>query len=130
MLESDDKADLQLNIYGKPLKICSKEPLTGFFRDGCCNTAETDFGSHTVCVEVTEDFLMFSKAKGNDLVSPRPEFGFDGLRSGDRWCICASRWLEAQKEGKAPPVIGDCTNLIASEIIPKNILFKHLVKVN
>ncbi len=130
MLESENKADLQLNIYGKPLKICSKEPLTGFFRDGCCNTAETDFGSHTVCVEVTEDFLMFSKGKGNDLVSPRPEFGFDGLKSGDRWCICASRWLEAQKEGKAPPVIGECTNQIASEIIPTNILFKHLVKVN
>ena len=118
------------NVLGGNLAVCSLDPLTGYYRNGECDQCSSDSGQHTVCSEVNNEFLAYSKERGNDLSTPRPEFNFPGLVAGDKWCLCASRWLEAQKEGKAPPVIGDCTNLIASEIIPKNILFKHLVKVN
>ena len=120
----------QLNILGKPLQICSLSPLTGYFRDGCCNTDIGDFGSHTVCAEMTEEFLTFSKIVGNDLSTPKPEFGFDGLKPGDRWCLCASRWLEAANEGKAPRVIANCTNETALNIIPKSLLMRHAIKIN
>ena len=120
----------QYNIYGTPLKVCSKSPITGFFRDGCCNTHISDFGSHTVCAEMTNEFLEFSKKAGNDLTTPRPDYGFDGLKNGDRWCLCASRWLEAQREGKAPLVFGECTNQLATSIIPKHTLLKYLIKIN
>ncbi|MGB8052429.1 MAG: DUF2237 domain-containing protein, partial [Azonexus sp.] len=82
----------QLNVLGGPLLTCSDRPLTGFFRDGCCNTSEEDLGSHTVCVVLTAEFLEFSKARGNDLSTPRPEFDFPGLEPGQRWCLCAARW--------------------------------------
>ena len=122
--------NLQLNIFGQEIAPCSIDPLTGFFRDGCCNTAITDFGSHTVCAEITEDFLSFSKSKGNDLSTPRPELGFAGLKPGDSWCLCASRWLEAEKEGHAPKVYGKSTNQMALKIIPERILQKYLITVN
>lgn len=93
------------NVLGGPLEPCSFKPMTGFFRDGCCNTDENDFGSHTVCAVLTDEFLTFSRSRGNDLSTPRPEFEFPGLRAGDRWCLCAARWREAYEAGQAPKVI-------------------------
>lgn len=93
------------NILGGPLEPCSFKPLTGFFRNGCCNTDDNDFGSHTVCTVLTDDFLVFSRSRGNDLSTPRPEYDFPGLRAGDRWCLCAARWREAYEAGQAPKVI-------------------------
>jgi uncharacterized protein (DUF2237 family) len=93
------------NVLGETLEICSISPMTGFFRDGCCNTSQEDVGSHTVCVVTTAAFLEFSKSRGNDLSTPMPEFGFPGLKPGDRWCLCAPRWQEALEAGKAPRVV-------------------------
>jgi uncharacterized protein len=93
------------SVLGEPLEICSIKPMTGFFRDGCCDTGQEDVGSHTVCVVMTSEFLEFSKSRGNDLSTPMPEFGFPGLRPGDRWCLCAPRWQEAFKAGRAPRVV-------------------------
>ncbi|MBP6097455.1 MAG: DUF2237 domain-containing protein, partial [Methyloversatilis sp.] len=93
------------NVLGGPLEPCSFKPMTGFFRDGCCNTDENDFGSHTVCAVLTDEFLTFSRSRGNDLSTPRPEFDFPGLRAGDRWCLCAARWREAYEAGQAPRVV-------------------------
>ena len=98
------------NVLGEALASCSTAPLTGFFRDGCCHTGPEDFGVHTVCCEVTADFLAFSKARGNDLSTPRPEFGFAGLKPGDRWCLCAARWQEAFAAGMAPRVVIQATH--------------------
>ena len=93
------------NVLGTTLQSCSLDPLTGFTRSGCCETGAEDAGSHTICAQMTEEFLAYSISRGNDLSTPRPEYGFDGLQAGDRWCLCASRWLEASEEGFAPPVI-------------------------
>ena len=93
------------NVLGGVLEGCSLRPLTGFFRDGCCKTGPEDFGSHTVCAVMTDDFLAYSKSAGNDLSTPRPEFGFPGLKPGDRWCLCAPRWQEALEAGSAPRVV-------------------------
>ena len=95
----------QRNVFGEPLESCSERPLTGFYRTGCCHTGPEDRGLHTVCVEVTAEFLAYSKACGNDLSTPLPDFGFPGLTPGDRWCLCAMRWREAFEAGKAPRVI-------------------------
>ena len=108
----------QLNIFNEPLEACSFDPVTGFFRSGCCETYEQDTGSHTVCAIMTEEFLKFSKSKGNDLSTPVPEFDFPGLNSGDRWCLCAARWLEAYEAGSAPSIIARATHRRALEIIP------------
>jgi uncharacterized protein len=97
--------ELPRNVFGGRLEDCSVKPLTGFFRDGCCDTSAEDVGSHTVCVLMTDEFLKFSKARGNDLSTPRPEYGFPGLKAGDRWCLCAPRWQEAFKAGQAPRVV-------------------------
>jgi uncharacterized protein len=93
------------NVLGEPLELCSLKPTTGFYRDGCCNTGQEDVGSHTVCVVMTAEFLAFSKLRGNDLSAPRPEFGFPGLKPGDRWCLCAPRWQEALEANQAPRVV-------------------------
>ena len=93
------------NVLGEPLEICSIKPTTGFYRDGCCNTGQEDIGSHTVCVVMTSEFLDFSKSRGNDLSTPMPEFGFPGLKPGDRWCLCAPRWQEAFEANQAPRVV-------------------------
>ena len=93
------------NVLGEPLELCSIKPMTGFYRDGCCNTGQEDFGSHTVCAVVTPAFLEFSKARGNDLSTPASEFGFPGLKDGDRWCLCAPRWQEAFEANSAPRVV-------------------------
>jgi uncharacterized protein len=94
----------ELNVLGEPLVPCAFDPITGFFRDGCCRTSAEDVGSHTVCVELTAEFLAFSRDSGNDLSTPRPEYGFPGLQPGDRWCLCAPRWQEAFEAGAAPRV--------------------------
>jgi uncharacterized protein len=93
------------NVLGEPLEICSFKPMTGFYRDGCCNTGREDVGSHTVCAVMTAEFLAFSKARGHDLSTPKPEFGFSGLKPGDRWCVCAPHWHEAFEGNKAPRVV-------------------------
>ena len=112
----------QLNIFNEPLEACSFDPVTGFFRSGCCETSEQDTGSHTVCAIMTEEFLKFSKSKGNDLSTPVPAFDFPGLNSGDRWCLCAARWLEAYEAGSAPSIIARATHIRALEIIPMEVM--------
>ena len=107
------------NIKGKPLEKCSTDPLTGFFRDGYCNTDEFDHGSHTVCSEMTEDFLRVMKEKGNDLSTPMPEYGFPGLKPGDKWCVCADRWEQAREAGLAGNVDLDATHIKAGKIVKK-----------
>jgi uncharacterized protein (DUF2237 family) len=106
-----------VNVVGGELLRCSSEPLTGFYRNGCCSTGPEDAGSHTVCVVVDEGFLAFSYVVGNDLSTPRPEWGFAGLQPGDRWCLCASRWLEAHNAGHAPDVVLGATHMRALEIV-------------
>lgn len=113
------------NVLGGPLKPCSIMPVTGFFRDGYCRTCAEDAGSHTVCVEVTKAFLEFSREAGNDLSTPRPESHFPGLKPGDRWCVCAARWLEAYAMGAAPPVVLQSTHEGALEIVPLEALQRH-----
>jgi len=120
----------QLNVLGGPLLTCSDKPVTGFFRDGCCNTSEDDFGSHTVCVVLTDEFLAYSKAAGNDLSTPRPEFDFPGLKAGQRWCLCAARWVEAWRAGKAPRVALNSTNQAALEIVSLDLLKQHAVDLH
>jgi len=105
------------NVLGTQLQPCGFDPLTGFFRDGCCNTSEEDFGRHTVCAVMTDAFLVFSAHRGNDLSTPRPEFRFPGLKAGDRWCVCAGRWREAADAGVAPPVVLESTHEKALEIL-------------
>ena len=100
----------QLNVLGEPLKPCSMDPLTGYFRNGCCQTESFDRGSHVVCAVMTSQFLDFSRQQGNDLITPRPEYNFPGLKPGDRWCLCALRWVEAVRVGVIAPVILDSTH--------------------
>ncbi len=126
----EKKPSTQRNIYGKPLIPCSYEPMTGFFRTGCCETAEQDQGSHTVCVQVTEEFLWFSKRAGNDLSTPRPEFGFVGLKPGDRWCVCAPRWKQAYDAGFAAPVILDSCHHGALQYVSMAELEEYALKPN
>ena len=117
-----------MNLVGRELLECSAEPLTGFYRDGCCGTGAEDAGSHTVCAVMTDEFLAFSRVAGNDLSTPRPEWGFPGLRAGDRWCVCASRWLEAHEAGQAPPVVLGATHVRALEIVPIEALTAFAVE--
>lgn len=110
------------NVLGGPLRACSYDPVTGYFRDGCCRTREDDSGLHVVCARVTADFLAFSMRQGNDLSTPRPEWRFPGLEPGDRWCLCAERWLEAWRAGVAPPVALESTHEAALQVIPLALL--------
>ncbi len=122
--------DEPVNVFGEPLEDCSTDPVTGFFRDGCCNTGSEDLGSHTVCVVMTAEFLAFSRARGNDLSTPRPEFGFPGLRPGDGWCLCAARWQEALEAGSAPRVRLKATHRAALDICDLADLKRHSVDLN
>ncbi|MEP5765722.1 MAG: DUF2237 domain-containing protein [Halieaceae bacterium] len=124
------KVDESLNVFGEELESCSEDPMTGFFRDGCCNTSDQDAGSHTVCIEVTEDFLQYSRFRGNDLTTPMPEYGFPGLQPGDRWCLCAARWLEAQQQEMAPRVFLRRTHQRALEIVPMELLRQYAADLN
>lgn len=110
------------NVVGGPLRACSYAPLTGYFRDGCCRTRPDDTGRHVVCARMTADFLSYSLSRGNDLITPRPEWRFVGLRPGDRWCLCAERWLEAYRANVAPPVVLEATHEAALESIPLELL--------
>jgi hypothetical protein len=105
------------NVLGTTLQLCSLNPLTGFTRTGCCETGIDDSGSHTVCAQMSDEFLVYSISRGNDLSTPRPEYGFEGLKAGDRWCVCASRWLEASEAGFAPPVILEACHEKCLEIV-------------
>lgn len=116
-----------LNVLGMRLEPCSMKPLTGFYRNGCCDTGQGDAGSHTVCVIVDAEFLALSKYLGNDLTTPRPEFRFDGLKPGDRWCLCAARFLQAAQEFGAPKVVLEATHARAMDIIPLELLRVHAV---
>lgn len=111
-----------VNVLGDPLQACSTDPVTGFFRDGQCNTCAEDSGSHTVCAVMTDEFLAFSKYVGNDLSTPRPEYRFDGLKPGDSWCLCAARFLQAHDEGCAPLVRLQSTHQRALDIVPLDVL--------
>lgn len=114
-----------LNVLGTTLETCGREPVTGFFRDGCCRTGPSDTGRHVVCAIVTEDFLRYSLSRGNDLITPRPDFGFAGLKPGDRWCLCALRWAEALEAGVAPPVDLAATHAKATELVDLADLKAH-----
>jgi uncharacterized protein (DUF2237 family) len=118
-------ADDERNVLGTPLAPCSQDPTTGYLRDGCCRDVPGDAGRHEVCAVVTREFLDFSEARGNDLVTPRPELGFPGLEPGDRWCLCLDRWLEAEAAGVAPPVVLEATNEAALDRVQRSTLEAH-----
>ncbi len=115
----------QFNIFGGPLRVCGKSPVTGFFRNGCCDSTQLDPGQHTVCVVISQAFLEFSMEKGNDLVSPNAKADFPGLRPGDKWCVCANRWIEAHEAGKAPKVVLSATNQSVLDLIEKEVLIGY-----
>ena len=119
--------DANLNVLGEELAACSENPLTGYFRDGCCNTEPADLGSHTVCVRVTAEFLQYSRSVGNDLTTPNEEFGFPGLRPGDQWCLCAARWQEALDAGVPPMVVLQATHAACLRILKLADLKRHAV---
>lgn len=117
------------NVLGGPLATCSIQPLTGFYRTGCCDTGLDDVGIHVVCAQVTAEFLAFSRSRGNDLSTPRPEYGFPGLQPGDRWCLCAARWQEAFEAGVAPPVVLAATHEAALAVVRREDLLRHALDV-
>lgn len=117
--------DASINVLGEPLEPCSTAPMTGFYRNGCCDTGPQDRGRHTVCALMTAEFLALSKYLGNDLSTPRPEFGFAGLKPGDRWCLCAARFLQAAEEGAAPQVRLRATHHRTLDIVPLDVLKDH-----
>ncbi|MDG2502890.1 MAG: DUF2237 domain-containing protein [Flavobacteriaceae bacterium] len=116
------------NVFGEPLEICCTAPMTGYFRDGLCRTITEDTGTHTVCAVMTNDFLRFSVSRGNDLISPMPYFQFPGLKEGDKWCLCVSRWIEAEKAGKAPSLVLEATHEKTLEYAPLEMLVKYAFK--
>ena len=116
---------LNKNVYGEAIEVCCEETMTGYLRNGLCETSDDDVGSHTVCAIMTTEFLKFSRDRGNDLSTPRPEFQFKGLKDGDQWCLCAARWEEARQAGKAPLVVLEATNIKCLEICKLEDLKKH-----
>jgi uncharacterized protein (DUF2237 family) len=124
------QADQALNVFGQPLAPCGLDPLTGFYRDGCCNTGYDDTGIHVVCVRVTREFLEFSRKRGNDLTTPVPAAGFPGLRPGNQWCLCAGRWKEALDAGVAPPVVLAATHEEALAVVPLAELKRYAIDLS
>jgi uncharacterized protein (DUF2237 family) len=120
----------QLNVFGEPLAPCGLDPVTGFYRDGCCNTGYEDTGIHVVCARMTREFLEFSKKRGNDLTTPAPQAGFPGLKPGDRWCLCAGRWKEALDAGVAPPVVLAATHEEALAVVALEDLKRHALDLS
>jgi uncharacterized protein (DUF2237 family) len=118
------------NVLGTPLQSCSTKPLTGFFRTGCCDTGADDVGLHLVCCKMTGEFLAFSRSRGNDLMTPNPQWGFPGLKAGDRWCLCVERWKEAHAAKVAPPVVLEATHISTLEFVDLEDLQAHAVPVN
>lgn len=127
---SDTEMDKPVNVLGETLALCSERPVTGYYRDGHCNTCTDDVGSHTVCIELNKEFLEFSRFRGNDLSTPAPEYGFPGLKPGDRWCLCAARWLEAHQHERAPKVWLTRTHQRALEIVPLALLREFAMDLN
>ena len=119
-----------LNVLGEPLEVCSCDPNTGWYRDGFCKTDQSDFGEHTVCCVMTQSFLTYSKAQGNDLITPAPQYGFEGLKPGDHWCLCAPRWKEAFEDGMAPLVRLKATEISALRVIGIEQLLQYAYKTN
>lgn len=117
------------NVLGHPMIPCSQSPITGFYRDGCCNTGWEDVSTHVVCAQMTREFLEFSRAQGNDLITPVPEYNFPGLKPGDRWCVCASRWRQALEAGVAPPIILVSTHIAALEYVTLEDLKAHALDI-
>ena len=122
--------DPTTNVLGGPLQPCGHEPVTGFYRDGCCGTGPDDVGRHVVCAQMTEEFLAFTLSQGNDLSTPHPEWGFPGLEAGTRWCLCAARWKQALEAGVAPPVILAATHRAALEVVSLQSLFEHAIDLH
>ncbi|MFC3881095.1 DUF2237 family protein [Algoriphagus namhaensis] len=118
------------NVFGQDLIPCSTNPLTGYYRNGCCETGPEDLGTHTICAKMTDEFLEFSRSKGNDLITPIPQYHFPGLKAGDFWCLCALRWLEGYRAGVAPAVKLEATNEATLKIIPLEVLLSHALKEN
>lgn len=118
---------MQKNILGTNLEVCCKNPFTGYYRDGFCRTSQEDTGTHTVCSIVTQEFLEYSKRQGNNLMTPAPQFGFPGLKAGDKWCLCALRWKEAYDAGCAPIIIAEATSSLSTKYVDKEILLKYCV---
>lgn len=119
-----------VNVLGETLEVCGRDPKTGFYRDGCCNTGPDDAGAHVVCAVVTTEFLQYSRSRGNDLTTPRPEFGFAGLNPGDSWCLCAARWREALQAGCAPRVKLRATHRAALKVVTLDDLKRHAIDLN
>ena len=113
------------NVFGEPLITCSEKPMTGYFRDGCCNTDSTDAGEHTVCIVATQEFLRFSKRTGNDLSTPIPEYSFEGVKPGDRWCLCAMRWVDAYQSNCAPKIVLEATHESILKYVPMDVLIQY-----
>ena len=126
-MPAKEKLNRQRNVLGQPLETCGCEPMTGFYRDGCCNTGPEDFGMHTICCVVTQEFLETSARLGNDLMTPAPQFGFPGLKPGDRWCVCAARWLQVQRAGSPCPVVLEATHEATLQIVPFDLLLQYAV---
>jgi len=130
MILANDNTEPQLNVFGEPIESCSLDPVTGFYRDGCCNTGPADAGSHTVCAVMTAEFLSFTAAMGNDLSTPMPQFGFPGLEPGDRWCLCAPRWQQAFEADAAPLVALRATQQGALDHCAMEDLKKHAIDLS
>ena len=126
-MAANDNQEDSVNVFGEPLLNCSDDPLTGFYRDGCCNSGPDDRGRHVVCAIMTAAFLEFSRSRGNDLSTPRPELGFPGLKPGDRWCLCADRWREAFEAGAPPRVVLSATHRLALEHVDLTDLKRHAI---
>lgn len=122
---SEDVTTRARNLLGGTLGTCSDDPKTGFLRDGCCTPHPSDRGNHSVCALLTQEFLDYTARQGNDLATPRPEFGFPGLKPGDRWCLCAARWLEAHEAGAAPPIVPNATSERALEVVDRELLMRY-----
>lgn len=120
---------MEKNIFGEPLETCCTSPMTGYFRDGLCRTVSQDTGTHTVCAVMTDEFLIFSAAKRNDLITPIPYYQFPGLKAGDKWCLCVTRWLQAERSGKAPKLILEATHEKTLDYAPLALLIKHAFRV-
>jgi len=124
----DKENDIDLNVLGEPLENCCKSPMTGYFRDGFCRTDGSDFGQHLTCVLLTDEFLNFSQERGNDLLTPRPEYGFPGLKAGDRWCLCAERWTEALEAGVAPKLYLKSTHSKMLSLVQIEVLERYAIE--
>lgn len=119
---------LSKNVFGEPLETCSNNPVTGFYRNGCCDSGDDDHGKHMICAIMTKEFLEFSKSMGNNLSTPIPQFNFPGLKPGDRWCLCAGRWKEAYEAGQAPKAVLEATNELALNVVSMEMLLEHAFK--